>query len=348
MYLGKSKLSIIVIVFLFFSNLALGQTGKSVRYRFNGDLKDNFMLTGERSIIINYKLPELTVENILNDNGLFYRVMAPGHSLTREPGKPELPVLSRLIEIPPDVSYHIVISEVESSIIHPSGNDLKGILFPSQHGETKQKDPQKHGFVIDRELYKGKGTIKKDTARVESVGKMRGRNLSNLIISPVSYNPGSNSLEVITSMKIEIILSADIRSFAKSSSSESALFNETFDKGVLNFSPEDLITGYSDQPVEMIIVTDTSFREFLEPWYRWKRQKGFRLEILYYGAGMAGSNFNELKQSISNIYTASSIDGHSPEYLLIIGDAAIIPYYGTGNITDMYYGEFEGNGDYIN
>ncbi len=347
MYLGKSRLSIILIVFLLFSDLASGQTGKSVRYRFSGDLKDNFMLTEERSIIINYRLPELTIENIFNDNGFYYRVSAPGHSLSREPGKPELPVLSRLIEIPQDIGYQIVISGVESSIIHPSKNDLKGILFPAQHGETKQKDSQKQGFAIDRELYKRNGTIKKDTARIESIGKMRGRNLSTLLISPVSYNPGSNSLEVITSMKIEIIFSADIRNRSKSSSSESALFNETFDKGVLNFSPEDLITGYSDQPVEMIIVTDTAFRAYLEPYYRWKRQKGFRLEILYYGAGMAGSNFDELKQSISNVYSASSIDGHSPEYLLIIGDAAKIPYYGTGNITDMYYGEFDGNGDYI-
>ena len=243
MYLGKSKLSIILIVFLLFSNIASGQTGKTVRYRFNGNLKDNFMLTEERSIIINYRLPELTIENIFNDNGSFYRVSAPGHSLSREPGKPELPVLSRLIEIPQDIGYQIVISGVESSIIHPSKNDLKGILFPAQHGETKQKDSQKQGFVIDRELYKRNGIIKKDTARIESVGKMRGRNFSTLLISPVSYNPGSNSLEVITSMKIEIIFSADIRNRSKSSSSESALFNETFEKGVLNFSPEDLITG---------------------------------------------------------------------------------------------------------
>jgi len=347
MFLGKSKLSDILFGFLLVTISASGQTGKSVRYRFNGDLKDDFMLTGERSIIINYRLPELTIDNIINDSGTFYRISAPGHTKSRDPGKPELPVLSRLIAIPDGASYQIIISDVESSNINPSRNDLKGILFPSQHGETKQKDSQKQGFVIDRELYKRRGTIEKDTVRIESIGKMRGKNLSSLLISPVSYNPGSNYLEVITSMRIEIIFSADIRSYSKSSPSESALFTETIDKGVLNFYPEDLITGYSDQPVEMIIVTDTTFRDYLEPFYKWKMQKGFRLEVLYYGEGMGGSNFTELKQSISNIYSASSADGHPPEYLLIIGDVAKIPYYGTGNITDMYYGEFDGNGDYI-
>jgi len=347
MYLGKSKLFDILFGFLLFTISASGQTGNSVRYRFNGDLKDDFMLAGERSIIINYRLPELTIDNFINDSGTFYRISAPGHTNSRDPGKPELPLLSRLISIPDGASYQINISNVESSNINPSMSDLKGILFPSQHGETKQKDPQKQEFVIDRELYKKRGTIEKDTVRIESIGKMRGKNLSSLLISPVSYNPGSNYLEVITSMRIEIIFSADIRSYSKSSPSESVLFNETFDKGVLNFYPEDLITGYSDQPVEMIILTDTTFRDFLEPFYKWKMQKGFRLEVLYYGEGMGGSDFTELKQSISNIYSASSADGHPPEYLLIIGDVAKIPYYGTGNITDMYYGEFDGNGDYI-
>ena len=349
MHLGKSKLIKILSGFLLISISASAQTGKSFKYRFNGDLQEKNVITGDRSITINYRLSELTIDNLINENGTFYRLAVPGHTLTSDPGKPELPVLSRLIAIPEGSTYKIRISDVESSRINPSQNDFKGILFPSQYGETKQKDTQKQGFVIDRELYSRRGIVKTDTVRIESIGKTRGRNLSSLVIAPVMYNPGSNFLEVITSMKIEITFSADIRNNSKSSASESALFNETFDKGVLNYYPEDLITGYSDQPVEMIIVTDTTYRKFLEPFYRWKRQKGFKLDLLYYGDGLAGKNFTELKESISNIYTTSSANGHAPEYLLIIGDAVKIPYYGSGsgNVTDMYYGEFDGNGDYL-
>jgi len=307
------------------------------------------VVTGDHSLTINYRLSEVTINSLANNNGIFYRISAPGHTLSTDPGKPELPVLSRLIEIPEGSKFSIRISDVESSIINPSKDDFNGILFPSQHGETKQKDTQKQGFVIDRELYSIRGLIKTDTVRIESLGKIRDRNLSSLIISPVMYNPGSNSLEVITAMKIEVVFSGDPLSYTKSSGSESALFNETFDKGLLNFNPSDLITGYSDQPVGMIIVTDTAYRKYLEPFYRWKRQKGYRLDILYFGAGMAGSNFTELKESISKVYTIASGKGHAPEYLLLIGDALKIPYYGSGsgNVTDMYYGEFDGNGDYL-
>ncbi len=97
----------------------------------------------------------------------------------------------------------------------------------------------------------------------------------------------------------------------------------------------------------MVILTDTAFRKFLEPFYRWKTQKGYKLDILYKGEGLAGTNFTEIKKSISGIYESSSETGYPPEYLLIIGDVNRIPYFGSDNVTDMYYGEFDGNGDYI-
>ena len=347
MQLGKSKLTNIIFVILLCSFCASAQTGDSYKYQLNGDLQGTTIITGDHSIIINYELPELTIDNIINENGTFYRISAPGHTLTSDPGKPELPVLNRLINIPEGSSYNIRISGVKSTTITPSRIDFKGILFPSQYGETKQEDTRKQGFIIDRALYSGHEIINTDTVKIEFIGKIRGKNVSNMMVCPVRYNPGSNFIEVITSMKIEIIFSGDLRQYAKSSALESPLFNETLEKGVLNFYPEDLITGYSDQPVEMIILTDTSFRKHLEPFYTWKTQKGFRLHILYRGEGTTGSSYTELKESISKIYRANSAGGHPPEYLLIIGDAKKIPYFGSGNITDMYYGEFDGNGDYL-
>lgn len=346
--LGKNKLTGIVAAFLLFSVTAGAQTGNNFKYRFNGNLQDKPVIAGEASIVINYNLPELAIDNITNDNGIFFRLSAPGHTSTQEPGKPELPVFSRLISIPVEAKYIIRITEIESARITPSINKIKGRLYPAQHGEIKQDSPQKPGFVIDRKLYSGRGLLKGDTVRIEKVGRLRGNDLSTLVISPVKYNPASNSLEVITSMKIEISWTGGIPSYSKSSpAEESALFANTLEKGVLNYYPGEIITGYSDQPVEMIIVTDTSYSEILEPFLRWKRQKGYRVNVLYYGEGLAGSHFSELKESISNLYTSSKADGHAPEYLLIIGDVSKIPYYGTGNVTDMYYGEFDGSGDFL-
>ena len=347
-HLGKNILTGIVVGFLLLSIPSGAQTGNSFKYRFSGNIQDKLVVAGGSSIVINYSLPELSIDNITNDNGIFFRLSAPGHTSTREPGKPELPVFSRLISIPGEAKYSIKITDVKSTRISPSVNKIQGRLYPSQHGEIKQESAQKPGFVIDRKLYSAKGLLKGDTVSIEKVGKLRGIDLSTLVISPVKYDPVSNSLEVITEMKIEITWTGGIPSYSKSSpAQESALFANTLDKGVLNYYPGEIITGYSDQPVEMIIVTDTSYSEIIEPFLRWKRQKGYRVNVLYYGEGLAGGHFSELKESISGIYTSSKADGHAPEYLLIIGDVSKIPYYGTGNVTDMYYGEFDGNGDFL-
>jgi hypothetical protein len=151
-------------------------------------------------------------------------------------------------------------------------------------------------------------------------------------------------------MKIEITFSYSEKIKSKSLFPESALFNESLDKGVLNFNPGEVIPGYSDQPVKMVIITDTAFRKQLEPFFKWKTQKGYKLKILYKGAGLAGDSYIQLKDTLAKIYHASSETDPPPEYLLLIGDVNRVPYYGTGgtgNVTDMYYGEFDGNGDYI-
>ena len=97
----------------------------------------------------------------------------------------------------------------------------------------------------------------------------------------------------------------------------------------------------------MVIMTDTAFRKQLQPFFKWKTQKGYNLKVLYKG-GLAGTTYAELKDTLTRIYNSSTADDPAPEYLLIIGDVNRIPRSDeTSNISDMYYGEFDGGGDYI-
>ena len=347
MHLGKEKYTKLLVLLLFFSALANGQAGKSHKYHLNGDSRMNSISSDNQSITVNYSISDLYIESVLNDQGAFYRISIPGHTLSTDPGKPELPVLSRIITVPEGSSYTIKIKNVKSSRITPSKQTFKGRLMPAQYGDTKEVQKQKQDFIIDKTIYSLRKIIERDTVVIESLGKLRDKNLSTLTISPVRYNPRSNSLEVITDMTIEISFGQPIDISAKSTFQESALFNESLSKGILNYNPEDVINGYSNQPVKMIILTDTTFRKHLEPYYRWKTQKGYKLNILYKGAGMAGDNYTEIKNTLKSIYTSYSGDDPAPEYLLIIGDVSKVPYYGSGFVTDMYYGEFNGNGDYI-
>jgi hypothetical protein len=347
MYLGKTSRSVFIIVFLIVTLSVDGQPGKSFRYRFESNTKETTVVAESQSLVIDYSLPELSIDDITIPEGDFYRISIPGHTHSSETGKPELPVFSRLIILPQNSTYKIRISNVNSKTLLPSENDISGKLYPAQESGIKQEENRKPPFAIDKKIYRTKRLLNSDTVIITKLGKIRGKQLANLTISPVRYNPGSNKIEVITSMRIEVLFGGTTGSVAKSLNQESPLFNEVLDKGIINYYPSDLITGFTDRPAEMIILTDTSFRKFIKPLIDWKIQKGYLLDVLYRGEGETGTSYSELKESISKIYNASASQGYPPEFLLIIGDADRIPYYGSGYVTDTYYGEFDGDGDYI-
>ena len=317
-------------------------------FRPGGNSPETSIISSDRSITITYSISELNLESITNENGTFYRMSIPGHIPSTETGKPEMPVLSRIIIVPEGYTYKVRITEVKTSRLKPERKKVNGILFPAQEGETKAPQRQKPAFAIDKAAYATREFIKSDTIKIVPIGTVRNKHIATVLINPVRYNPRTNVVNIITSMKIEIIFKGAGNDDSKALFPESPLFNETLVKGILNYNPDSVMPGYSDKPVRMVILTDTSFRKHLQPYIRWKTQKGYKLDILYKGASFAGNNYTELRDTLKAIYNSSTSENPPPEYLLIIGDVSKIPYFGgTGYITDMYYGEFDGNGDYI-
>lgn len=333
----------LLVLSLIFCFSAISQEAKTYRYHRDDD-QTRYSFAPDGSIIIEYRLPQVNTNNISGPFGKYYRLTVPGHVPVSAPGKPELPVFSQLIMIPEGSVTRVRISDVKSVKIRPA-NGSGGILYPAQESESKSTQRQRPQFRIDRETYSRKGVIPSDTVIIEKLGTLRKNTLSNLYIKPARYNPHSNSVELITSMKIEISFSG-----SKSSGYEgisSASFTESMSKGVLNYNKE-LVPDYTDKPAGMIILTDTAFRKQIQPFIKWKTQEGFRITVLYRGEQLAGNTFDQLKETISNIYKSTLPGEPYPDYLLIIGDVSRIPSYGTtGNITDLYYAEFDGNGDYI-
>lgn len=345
MHSGNIKKPLFLLIFLFITILIPGQSGNTSRIIINAEKQKSDIISTGRSITIDYSLPEIILTGLKNDNGSYYRIHVPGHVHTSETGKPELPVFSRLITIPDECIYSIKITDVKSEKINPGKRNVKGILYPAQESESKAQQSRKPEFVINKALYSSRKTISADTVSITPAGTMRGINIGNLIISPVRYNPDLNILEVITSMKIDIHFTGT--GTIPKSLPGSDIFRKTLEKGILNFNENSDIPTFSDKPLRMVILTDTAFRHHLEPFIKWKTIKGFRIDVLYKGAAYAGENFADIKNTLTELYHSSTPDNPPPEYLLIVGNTSKIPYYGNDNVTDLYYGEFDGHGDYF-
>jgi hypothetical protein len=277
----------------------------------------------------------------INDpSGLYLRLTLPGHHQTRETGKPELPVLSRLIEVPDGMDLFVTVSDVVSERIRFADLGAPGAeLFPAQPARTKNETWQDKVTVKDLKVYENKGLLMHDTVTVKHEGIFRGRRIANVAVYPAFYNPSGRYVELITSMKVSI-------SYRPSATKGDQEPDETFNKGT--FSSDSYVTGYTDSPVSMIIVTDSVFLKHLEPMIRWKMLKGIRSNVICKRAGPADTVYKDLKKRITDLYFALEAGGESVQYLLIAGDPSVIPTSrSTTNVSDLYYGEFDGEGDYI-
>jgi len=280
------------------------------------------------------------------NEGSFVRLMLPEHSFSSDPGKPQLPALTRLVDYNKARNARIIISNVVSTRRSLEEMGEYDRIFPSQPSETKTRDPQENHFVMDKSIYDADHAYVTDTVIIKEIGTMRGKSIGILQINPVVYHPAKKYVDIITSMSIDIEYSSDIP--VQSKSEYSLEFSNLLSKGLINYDTDNVIPGFSLQPVGMVIVSDTIMRKHLQPLVEWKTRKGFRVTELYIGEGGLERNFQDIKDSLTYIYNNSSQDNPAPTYLILAGGLNYIPAsQGTEYLTDMYYAEFDGNGDFI-
>jgi hypothetical protein len=273
-------------------------------------------------------------------SGKYCRVILPGHHYTSETGKPELPVYSRLLEVPRGMQVSVSLSDIVTEKITFADHGLKGAqIFPAQPAKIKNEMQDDRVVVKDKKTYKTKGIISHDTVIISHEGIFRGRELVNLAVYPAFYNPLEGYIDLITSMNVNI-------TYVPYDTKGEEAYTVNEDKG--GYASDTYITGYTDKPVQMIIITDSIFRKHLRPLIHWKTLKGIKTTILYKKPGPPDTVYSDLKKRISDIYFNSLTEGNQLQYLLIVGDPSIIPTSrSTTNVSDLYYGEFDGEGDYI-
>ncbi len=302
----------------------------------------------DEGLVLSYNSGNIEFERLKPEEGYFIRLKLPDHSYSSNPGKPQLPVLTRLIDYDKAKNARIIIKDVVS--IRKSLNELGdyNIIYPSQPGQTKNNSPQDNPLVIDKSVYNAAHAYIRDTVAIKKIGIMRGHSIASLDINPVIYNPSGKYVDIISSMKIYIKYSTGAKTLGTVKGPDNYYFNDLLAKGLINYDADDVIPGFSLEPVSMVIVSDTLFKKYLQPLVKWKTKKGFRITEIYIGENGLEKNFQSIKDSLTFIYNNSSLENPAPTYLLLAGDLTLIPAsQGTNYLTDMYYAEFDGNGDFI-
>lgn len=341
----RLNLLYITVFLLFSSSLLAGEIVLSEsqnRFSVTHKTYTNFSFTNH--------LNQINTRVVKTKSGDFTQLILPSYAKNNKIGNPELPVLQQLIQVPSGAIIDIEVLKTKEEIIALSDYGIHLPIIPLQPSISKGENAEEVPFYINEATYLENTFLEENLIRTEHLGKMRGQQLARLTISPISYNPATNELKIITSAEVQI-------SFKNINTTESALENQKYYspefqhlyKKCVNYLPpstKDVITTY---PVKYIIVSDPSFQTALQPLIEWKTKKGFTVIEAYTNDPNVGNTTSSIYNYIKDLYVTATASNPAPTYLLIVGDEAQVPSFNGSSgshLSDMYYCEFDGNGDF--
>ena len=289
----------------------------------------------------------LSYDNMaVTNRGGFLSISLDGTYPSGKVGSPSLPVSRSSFAVPICQNSKVLVKSY--SVSEYDLSQYGGKLYPQQR--PARKDIKEFPFDYDAKVYETDAFVKNgsDLAWISPIGAMRGVNIAELNVSPVSYNPVTNVLRVYNDIVLEVSFEAvDVAATDRAyRNSWSPYFLSAYNS-LIN---KDIFDSYADlyhTPVKMLVVAHEDFTAQLQSWIEWKTQKGFYVDINYVGSASATSE--NIKNWVSSRYEQGVESGNAPVFLVLVGDVDRIPASAVGDEseqqTDLYYASVDG--DYL-
>tara|TARA_B100000900_G_scaffold40640_1_gene30431 strand:+ start:1257 stop:4691 length:3435 start_codon:yes stop_codon:yes gene_type:complete len=338
----KKRIGIFLAVLL--SSLVSAQ-----QIEFNSEIND-VVLTANAEHYFEVFSGIQTIESIdvNTSEGVFTKLILPGYVHSKEFGKPELPQIQKLIEIPLGANIKTELLAYEKQTLLLSDYGIENPLIPSQPSISKEEDAASVPFKYYPEVYQLNEFLGKEIVTVEPLGLLRGVQMARLTIAPFKYNPVTNELIVFNNLEVQVKFGdADYEeTVIKKQKYYSPAFNPSYLE-LLNYKPvaKDVITTY---PIKYVIVSDPMFQSDLQGFVEWKTKKGFTVVEAYTNDPAVGNTTTSIKAYLEGLYNAGSPSDPAPSYVLFVGDVAQVPSF-SGNtgwhVSDLYYCTYDGPTD---
>lgn len=318
--------------------------GQRVKLQENGFNELSIKSSSTELLSLDLTFNEFSYISVNTDKGMYTEIGAQGYSNTQNIGLPKLPVLRRLIEVPHGADLSIKVISMETEEILLSDKGIENMIIPAQPPVAKSETtPQP--LVVDSQAYQQNTYYNSVPAAIEEVGFMRSTRMARIDLNPISYNPVTGTIRVITAMEIEVIFSnGDMAlTMAEKARTNSPYFH-SMDGFLMNsdkFDSKDEITQY---PVKYVIVSDPMFQIPLTQFINWKRQKGFNVIEAYTSDPNVGNTTSSIKAYLQDLYESGSAWDPAPTFVLFVGDVEQVPAFNEGShVTDLYYCEYTGD-----
>ncbi len=334
----KIYIALTAVFFLF--SLTAFSTNKTLKLNKTDKTKLEITVNTPTKLAVYVTFGSIDIESVKNDNGTFSRLLISKFGKSNIEGNPELPVFRRLIEMPFGSDPVVEVVNYNEREFDLKELGINHNILPAQPSQPKCGSSKQ--FIINNQVYNSNEYIGNELINVETVGVLRGANIGRLVVSPVSYNPVTNKIKVITN--IEFLVTFENADIALTNDIKLKTRSPYFDgiyNGLINnqYQTRDYITSY---PVHYLIVSDRMFETQLQPFINWKKRKGFTVTEAY--TDVIGTSLQDIKNYIEGLYNAGTPENPAPSFVLFVGDIGQIPAWDNGDgVTDRNYVEYTGD-----
>ncbi|MCD6440763.1 MAG: T9SS type A sorting domain-containing protein [Candidatus Marinimicrobia bacterium] len=333
-----------VLIIICLPGLTLG----SVRLSETDDSGEAYSLqvlgSSATGLTLKISLDFLKIRRITKNGNLFTELEIPGEGFWYEIGKPQLPVIRKIINIPDNTRIEWTVSIDEQEEIYLSERSFTEPLQPVQAFRRKDKPATKNDFSIDKELYKTDSYFNPGVVIINKPFYMSSVRGALLEFSPIEYNPVRNKLNIRATVIIDIRFVPDEKS-ALPKFKTPIYHPELARLAKAVFINYDRAEAEIQTPVNLLVIAADRFMDHpeLANYLNWKRQTGYQVTI------KAMSGLENSPESIKNFIISEYNGVPYLAYVLLIGDVEDVPAW-TGAFseteTDVPYTQIVGD-DFI-
>jgi hypothetical protein len=281
----------------------------------------NLIRQTRKTIELHYDTPEVIITPLANTQ--YSKISLRAAKSTATDGKPELPVISAWVGLPPQGDFEV--------LVH--GNSVRMLT------DVRLCVPAENGKLT---AYSDSGTYPVQSFACGQAQVIRDFRVVQLNLYPVQYLTESNELKITDSFDIEIRLKdSPGDNEIPVAMTYSASFEKIYEAMICNFSQcRDAMYARPESRILIIYgeYDDAAYTAKLNEFARWKRQKGYDVDLV--STAVTGSSNTQIKSYIQDRYNDLA---SRPDYVIIVGDTQgtfIVPTW-----LENFSGN-QGEGDY--
>ena len=330
------RLPLLLLAALLLLSTSPAFAGQRIELSANADAFDIQVLqsTPERTLL-RLEIHHFDLNDVEIDGRGYQAVTLGSRALHMERGLPALPTIRESLRIPDDAAMTLRVIDSETRSF--AGLDVA----PSKGNILRNVDPEMVSYAFDP-FYSGDAWYPERTANLDTPYIMRDTRGVVLAMNPFRYHPATSTLEVTTSLTVEVFADGPgrVNVLTHKPAAPVQEFESIYSTHYLN-SAGAMGDRYVSIPEvgSMLVISYDAFYSAAQPFVDWKNQMG--IPTTHVNVSEVGATATQIKAYIQNLYDTEGLC-----FVVLVGDVAQIPFFNNGGASDPSYGFLAGADSY--